>query len=336
MIQSLGVPSLRRLILVVEDNASVRSVIANALEFEGYETLQARNGKEALELLKRHIPSLILSDINMPQMDGLQFFQAVRQIPRLTAIPFVFLTSHSSSEDIQRGRELGVEDYLTKPIEPDALVRIINARLYRTAAVEAAQVGRAYLETVKVLANAIEGRDRYTRGHVERVTTYALWMAKALGWSSQHIRMLEFGARLHDIGKIVIPGRVLNKPGKLTDEEWQLMRSHTVEGAKMLRGIQHLRPTLPYVLYHHERWDGKGYPEGIGGKEIPIQGRLLALADVYDALTTTRSYHRARTHEEVVEIIRHETGKHFDPQLAPIFIEVMNRMRAKARKKQTA
>ena len=211
-------------------------------------------------------------------------------------------------------------------------MNIINARLYRTAAVEVAQVGQAYLDTVKVLANAIEGRDKYTRGHVDRVTMYAMWMAKALKWSTQHIRMLEFGARLHDIGKIVIPGSVLNKPEPLSDEEWDLMKKHTLAGAKILQEIPHLRGTLPYILYHHEKWDGSGYPKGLKGKEIPIQGRILALADVYDALTTARPYHKAKTHPEVVEMIAQDAGKHFDPQLAPAFIKIMNAKRAQAGK----
>jgi len=243
MDNSIGLPSLERLILVVEDSAQVRNIIAKSLEAEGYQTIQGKNGLEGIELLKEATPDLILSDINMPQMDGLEFFKTVRQNSEWTTIPFVFLTSHGSTEDIQRGRELGVEDYLTKPIESEDLVKIINARLYRTAAVEVAQVGQAYLDTVKVLANAIEGRDKYTRGHVDRVTMYALWMAKALQWSPQHIRMLEFGARLHDIGKIVIPGQVLNKPEPLSDEEWELMKKHTLAGAKMLQGISHLRGT---------------------------------------------------------------------------------------------
>ncbi|MBL7161478.1 MAG: response regulator [Anaerolineales bacterium] len=327
-----SVPTPDRLILVVEDSAQIRNVISKALEMEGYITRQGKNGLEGLELLKEATPDLILSDVNMPHMDGIEFFKAVRQNSQWTAIPFVFLTSHSTSEDIQRGRELGVEDYLTKPIDPDDLVRIINARLYRTAAVEVAQVGQAYLDTVKVLANAIESRDKYTRGHVERVTTYSLWMAKALKWPAQHIRTLEFGARLHDIGKIVIPGQVLNKPEPFTDEEWNLMKKHTIAGAKMLQEIPHLRGTLPYILYHHEKWDGSGYPKGLKAKKIPIQGRILALADVYDALTTARPYHRARTHEEVVKIIAEESGKHFDPQLVPVFIKIMNAKRAQATK----
>ncbi|MBC8505893.1 MAG: response regulator, partial [Chloroflexi bacterium] len=276
MIDSTNIPMQEKLILIVEDSTQIRMIITKALQAEGYATRQGRNGLDGLEQLKQAQPDLILSDINMPQMDGLEFFKAVRKNPRWVAIPFVFLTIHGTSEDIQRGRELGVEDYLTKPIEPEDLVNIINARLYRSTAVEVAQVGQAYLDTVKVLANAIEGRDKYTRGHVDRVTTYSLWMAKALKWSSQHIRMLEFGARLHDVGKIVIPGSVLNKPEPLTDQEWELMKKHTLAGAKMLQEIPHLRGTLPYVLYHHEKWDGTGYPKGLKGKDIPIQGRILA------------------------------------------------------------
>ena len=332
MIDSTNIPMQEKLILIVEDSTQIRMIITKALQAEGYATRQGRNGLDGLEQLKQAQPDLILSDINMPQMDGLEFFKAVRKNPRWVAIPFVFLTIHGTSEDIQRGRELGVEDYLTKPIEPEDLVNIINARLYRSTAVEVAQVGQAYLDTVKVLANAIEGRDKYTRGHVDRVTTYSLWMAKALKWSSQHIRMLEFGARLHDVGKIVIPGSVLNKPEPLTDQEWELMKKHTLAGAKMLQEIPHLRGTLPYVLYHHEKWDGTGYPKGLKGKDIPIQGRILALADVYDALTTARPYHEAKSHQEVIEIIAQDTGKHFDPQLVPVFVKIMNAMRAQAKK----
>jgi len=290
---------------------------------EAYAVQQAENGLEALKILQKTRPDLILSDINMPKMDGIQFYQEIRQHPEWTAIPFIFLTSSSSPEEIQRGRELGVEDYLVKPIEPDDLVRIIKARLYRTAEVEVARVGQAYLDTVKVLTNVIEGRDRYTRGHVERVSLYARWLAQELRWPPEHVRMLEFGARLHDIGKIIIPSAVLNKAGKLTGEEWEMMKKHTLAGGKMLEGITHLRGTLPYVLYHHERWDGTGYPKGLKESEIPIQGRVLALADVYDALTTERPYHPARPVPEVLRFIEMQSGQHFDPKLAPIFIKLI-------------
>ena len=200
---------------------------------------------------------------------------------------------------------------------------LLNARLLRAAEVQMAQIGMAYLETVNVLANTIEGRDPYTHGHVERVAAYARRVAQALGWTGEHLRMLEFGARLHDIGKIVIPDHVLKKPGKLSDDEWQLMQEHPVAGAKIMRGISHLHATLPYILYHHEKWDGSGYPNQIGGKEIPVEGRLLAIVDVFDALTTHRPYHPARSQTEVLQFLQANAGKHFDPQLVQVFVTVM-------------
>jgi putative two-component system response regulator len=317
-------PAFEHLILVVDDNQEIRDIITQSLELEGYATIQGENGLEGLDHLKSITPDLILSDINMPKMGGIEFFRNVRNNPSWTTIPFVFLTSHSTPEDIQKGRELGVEDYLTKPIETDNLVKIINARLYRVASVEVAQVGKAYLDTVKVLANAIESRDRYTRGHVERVTRYSLWMAQALKWPSQHIRMLEFGARLHDIGKILIPGSILNKPGHLNEKEWELMKKHPLVGAKMLQNIPHLKGTLPYILYHHEKWDGSGYPKGLMKKDIPIQGRILALADAYDAMASSRPYQKPRSHEETISVILTDSGSHFDPDLTPIFVKIMN------------
>ncbi|MEA3351597.1 MAG: response regulator [Chloroflexota bacterium] len=316
--------SLKKVILVVEDNAQVRSVISKALKLENYVTQQAKNGHKALEILKTIRPDLILSDINMPIMDGLEFNKRLSQKPQWSAIPFIFLTSNDAPEDIQRGRELGIEDYLTKPIESDELVRIIDARLYRSTEIKIAHIGQAYLDTVDTLANAIEERDKFTSGHVKRVTTYSLWMGKALNWPHQHLRALKFGAMLHDIGKIAIPDQVLNKTHSLTSAEWETMKKHPLLGAKILQGVSHLRDAIPYILYHHERWDGSGYPKGLSGKGIPVQGRVLALADSYDALTTTRSYHPARPHDEVIEFIKMKAGEYFDPQLVPIFIKIMN------------
>ncbi|MEW6718643.1 MAG: HD domain-containing phosphohydrolase [Chloroflexota bacterium] len=317
-------PSTQWNILVVEDSPEMLDILVCTLEIHKHIVYQAKNGKTALEVLEKTTPDLILSDINMPVMDGISFYKELRKIPHLTKVPFIFLTSDSAPEDIQRGRELGVEDYLTKPIDPMDLLQIVNARLLRSADIQLALVNQAYLETVTVLANSIEGRDAYTHGHVERVTTYATLLAEALRWPADQLRLLRFGSILHDLGKIIIPDRVLNKPGKLTDEEWRLMRQHSSAGAKILREISHLQNVIPYVLYHHERWDGSGYPESLKGKEIPIQGRVLALADVYDALTTTRPYHPARPHNEVVQFMRYQAGKHFDPGLVPVFIQVVS------------
>lgn len=269
------------------------------------------------------MPDLILSDINMPVMNGVEMYKVIRQNPKWTPIPFIFLTANDSPMEIQQGKALGVDDYLLKPIEGNDLIAILNAKLLRAAEVQLAQIGLAYLETVNVLANTIEGRDQYTHGHVERVAAYTRRMALVMGWSGEYLRLLEFGARLHDIGKIIIPDQVLNKPDKLTPEEWAIMQQHPVAGAKILQGISHLRPALPYILFHHEKWDGTGYPQKLGEKDIPIEGRLLAVADVYDALTTARPYHPARSPAEVMQFLQANAGKHFDATMVQVFVKAL-------------
>ncbi|MBS1249128.1 MAG: putative cyclic di-GMP phosphodiesterase [Chloroflexi bacterium] len=319
------IPVSQNSILIVDDNANVRRAISRSLQIENYATRQAANGKEALEMLTQYTPDLILSDINMPIMDGIEFFKAVRDNKEWSPIPFVLLTSAASPADVQKGRELGVEDYLTKPIDTNDLVAIINARLLRSSEVKVSHINQSYLETVTALANAIESRDNYTGGHVDRVTTYTIWLTQELLWPAEHIRFLEFGARLHDIGKVIVPDRILNKPGKLSPREWNLMRKHPAAGAKMLQGVSHLKDILPYIYHHHERWDGTGYPKGLKGKEISIGGRILAIADVYDALTTTRPYRPARPRKVVIQFLRLQAGKHFDPDLIPTFIKAIKK-----------
>lgn len=325
---TLEIPSPKRLVLVVEDNQQIRKVITRALTLEGYITQEANDGQEALTLINEIKPDLILSDINMPNLNGFDFYKQLRSSSRWDTIPFIFLTSSDSPALIQEGRELGVEDYIVKPIDYNTLAKIIGGRLYRTAEVEAAHTEKAYLETVKSLANAIEGRDKLARGHNNRVTTYALWVAQTLKWPKHHLRALEFGTRLHDIGKIAIPASTLNKPQSPSKDEWSLIKKHPLVGAKMIQGIHYLNAAVPYILYHHERWDGSGYPKGLSKQEIPIQGRLLAIVDSYDSLTTKRPYHPARGHEEVVQFLDEKAGQYFDPDLTRIFIKVIERYHA--------
>lgn len=316
-------PLKRKQILLVEDSYEIRLILATALTNENYEVHQAEHGEIALKILERIKPDLIISDINMPRMNGIQFYKALRLNKALTTVPFFFLSANNTPEDIQQGRELGVEDYITKPVDPKDFVALVNARLLRISQIEMAQMDLAYLETVNVLANVIEGRDPYTRGHVDRVANYARAMGEIMKWNPTAMRTLEFGARLHDIGKIVVPDQVLKKEGPLTDSEWVLMKSHAEAGAKILAPITHLRPTLPYVLFHHERWDGSGYPRGLKGKEIPVEGRLLAITDVFDALASARPYHPARPVNEVAHLIQTKAGVWFDPDLVPVFIQAL-------------
>ncbi len=310
-------------ILVVEGNENVRNAITKILQIENYQVLQAKNGYEALNALKKFTPDLILSDIQVSKTSGIELFSKIRDDIRLRAIPFIFLVGDNLENNYESIRELGVEDWITKPIDYAGLIRVINSRLLRAAEVKIAHIDQAYLETVEVLANAVEGRDRYTRGHIERVTTYAIWMVEELRWPSENMRILQFGARLHDIGKIIVPDQVLNKPGRLNSEEWNLMKKHPVAGAKILQKISHLEEAMPYILYHHEKWDGTGYPEGKRGREIPLGARILALADVFDAMTTGRPYRPAQSRELVLEYIAKESGNHFDPDLVPTFIQII-------------
>lgn len=319
------IPIASKRILVVENDSHTRETIAQVLEIEGNSVYQAKTGAAAIKFMQLMTPDLIISEFNMPDTSGLELYRTLRNNSKWVAVPFIFLTSQASPEDIQRGRELGVEDYLVKPIDPQSLVKIVNARLLRTAELQIALIDQAYLETVNVLANTIEGRDPYTHGHVERVANYAKGLAEALGWPVENLRLLAFGSRLHDIGKIIIPDQILKKSTRLNPEEWSLMRKHPSAGAKILRNINHLQAAEPYILYHHERWDGSGYPQGLKGRDIPLEGRLLAIADVYDALSTARPYHPALEKEEVFRFLNQQAGYLFDPDLVPIFIEVLSK-----------
>jgi len=312
-------------ILLVEEEDQERDRLTRLLEIEGYTVHPAHHADEALTVLSHITPDLILSAADLPSPRGTDFYHLIRENARWTSIPFIYMTSGDGADGVRRARELGVEDILAKPVDGDVLVKVISARLLRAAELQVALIDEAYLETVNVLANTIEGRDPYTHGHVERVAMYTRWLAEALHWPVEQLRRLEFGARLHDIGKIVVPDAILKKPGPLTEEEWTLMKQHTIAGAKILRNIRHLQDAIPYVLNHHERWDGGGYPYGLKGREIPMEGRLLAIADVYDALTTARPYHPARPQPEVIKFLRLRAGTQFDPDLVEIFIQVLEK-----------
>jgi putative nucleotidyltransferase with HDIG domain len=200
-------------------------------------------------------------------------------------------------------------------ISSKAASAIENSRLYD-------QLETAYLSTIRALANAVEARDCCTRGHTERVTHIAEVMARHMGWSEEQMKWLTIGATLHDIGKIGVPDCILNKPGPLDHEEYEVMRQHPEMGARMLDGIPFLKPILPYVLYHHERWDGSGYPRGLKVNEIPLEGRLLAIADTVDAVLSNRPYRKANTPEKAIEELTRFKGVQFDPVLTDMFIDL--------------
>ena len=309
-------------ILLVEDDDILRETARLALEESGYRVVSVANGQDALDVLDDLDPELILSDISMPKMDGFALLDAVRARREGATLPFLFITVHTDRESVTQARRLGVDDYLSKPFQLDELLEAVRIRLDRRHTALVLDTREAHIQTVRMLANVIEARDSHTGGHVDRVCRYALTLGRALGWSDERLVELEFGAFLHDIGKITIPKRILNKKGALTQGEKRLLRQHVLEGANMLSDICHLRNVIPYVLYHHEKWDGSGYPHGLAGKEIPIEGRLLAIVDVYDAMTSDRPYHTALPKETALDNMLQKRGIHFDPDLIDIFCQM--------------
>ena len=209
-----------------------------------------------------------------------------------------------------------------KVIASKAAYAISNSKLYD-------DLEKAYLSTIMALANAVEARDRYTSGHTVRVTYLAELMAKEFGWDEERMFILSMGCSLHDIGKIGVPDSILNKPGFLNQREMTIMRKHTELGARIVEGIDFLRPCLSYITAHHEWWDGSGYPSGLKDEEIPQEGRILAVADSFDAMVTDRPYRRSRSIEQAVQELVDFSGKQFDPAIVEIFLEALNKHREK-------
>ncbi len=275
-------------ILIVEDNDITRQGLQIILANGGYRTLTASDGIEALKLMEECKPDFILSDIAMPVMDGYEFYQNIRARPEWVTIPFIFLTARGGREEVYKGKMLGVEDYLVKPIDREELLATIRSRLSRSQELMLAQLSQAYQASLIMFSNAIELRDDYTRGHVERVMEYAVLLGRELGWNEQLINELKYGSILHDVGKIYIHEAILRRPGPLSPGDWEEMKLHPVVGAELIKNIEYLQYALPVIRHHHERWDGKGYPDGLVGEEIPLMARVVAVADALDAMTSPR------------------------------------------------
>ncbi len=308
------------LILVVEDDEMLSEGLRDWLQFVGYRVQLACNGREALERLDNAHPDIIISDIVMPEMNGYQLLETVRSRPQLNTIPFLFLTGRAQKSEVLIGKGLGVDDYITKPWGPEELLTAIRVKLKRTKDIAFTQLQRAYKDSLTVLANAIEARDAYTRGHVERVSSYSVMIAREMEMDDDEVDAVELGAILHDIGKIAVHESILTKPGELTPEEMSEMRKHPEIGVFMIKDIPYLVPATPIIKYHHERYDGKGYPEGLAGEDIPLHARIMAIADLFDALTTDRPYHEALSPQKAVAYIQNESGKHFDPKIVEVFV----------------
>ena len=332
---------MQKTIFVVDDNDTNLSMAEEALE-EQYRVMTLPSAAKMFVLLEKITPDLILLDIEMPEING---FDALRRLKTNTAyagIPVIFLTSMNDAATEVHGFQLGVVDFISKPFSAPVLLNRIKTHLSideiireRTAQIQKLQNGIIF-----VFADMVENRDDKTGGHVERTEYYIRIMAEAMmerGVYAESIRdmdleLLSLSARLHDVGKIAIPDRVLNKPDKLDDDEWQTMKTHTTEGEHVIDAmvartdnVEFLRHAKLFAGYHHERWDGTGYPYGLKDTKIPIQGRIMAIVDVYDALVSSRPYKKAFSEIETISIIKDGAGKHFDPYIMDVFLELTDR-----------
>ncbi len=313
---------MKEKILVVDDIRELRELAEAILKMQDYEVILAEDGKEALDIFDQSTPDLIVSDISMPEMNGFDFLEAVRSREEGAAVPFLFLSAYSQKENLSQARRLAVDDYLFKPFDAKELLNAVRVRLDRRQAVQLFDTREAHLQTILLMANVIEIRDPYTYNHIVRMREIAELFGKSLEWDVASLVILDFGAILHDIGKLVVPSKILKKKGSLLPEEWAIMRQHPEVGAKMLKDINHLKPATPFVLYHHEKWDGSGYPYGLSGENIPLEGRMIAIIDVYEALTSDRAYHKKYSKEYALKIIEGKSGIHFDPFLVKEFLKL--------------
>ncbi|MCL2260487.1 MAG: response regulator [Fibromonadales bacterium] len=342
----------RKTIFLVDDDVTNLAKGKSALA-EHYRVFTFASGERLLDMLGKNIPDLILLDIEMPEMNGYETIKLIKNKKETERIPVIFLTAKNDDSSELEGLSLGAIDYIAKPFSPPLLLKRIevhllvesqrqelinyNDHLQEMVAAKTKSVVKLQDAILKNMVELVEQRDYVTGGHIERTTHYLGVLLKAMqkyGLKTEIISNWDLdlvlqSAQLHDVGKIAIRDSVLQKPGRLTEEEFEEIKKHTIVGEKVIEKIKQNSDSQAFLEHagifaasHHEKWNGSGYPRGLKGEEIPLQGRLLAIADVYDALVSDRPYKKAFTHEEAVDIIVGGKGTHFDPVLADLFLKV--------------
>lgn len=345
-------------VLVVDDEPSLREVLRKMLERDGHDVREAEDGEDALIRLAEQPADLVISDIMMPKMDGLELVRRMKAEPLNSQIPVIILTAKGAAETRIEGYRLGVDDFLTKPfIREEIRIRVNRLLKIRDEKVslihqlfelglklsdqeEILKVAKREgligaprdfsqisLDVVSSLALALDARDHYTRGHSEWVARFSVKIARAMSCPEQDVSRLELAAKLHDIGKIGVRDSILRKPSTLTKEEFAAVQHHPVSSAEIIQPVGYLRDLVPAVLHHHERFDGKGYPDGLSGETIPLSSRIISVADSFEAMTSDRPYRKALTFADSVAEISRCMGTQFDPRVVEAFLTISSSLK---------
>ena len=345
-------------ILVVEDEVKARELLKRYLETKRHDVFLSHSGEDALEKVKSVKPDLILIDIQMPGIDGLEVVRRIRHRPDYGDVPIIMVTAMSRREDRILAVEVGANDFISKPVDLTELhvrtasllkmkyaqdaVKSYQADLEVKVAERTADLRKsleetvaaqqktydAHVDTLRRLAVAAEYKDKDTAEHIKRMNSYCAMLATSLHLSLEEAELLTLASTMHDVGKIGIPDDILLKPDKHTPEEWKIMKEHTIIGANILRDSPSklLQAGEKIALAHHEKWDGSGYPNGLAGEDIPLWGRICSIADVFDALTSERPYKKAFSNEKALNIMKEGRGKHFEPRLIDLFMENLDKI----------
>ena len=328
-------------VLVVDDEEFLRSIVRERLEIAGYSVEEASNGNEAMAMLESRGPyNVLLTDIRMPAMDGITLLGEWGK--RSPGTAGIVMSANAELDTAVHALKIGACDYITKPFNFDVLLITIENALrkkdlerqlddYRTNLEKKVKeqtdiINSMYVRSIDAMIKALEAKDFYTRGHSQRVTLYSMAIGEELGMTGRELEDLYRASVLHDLGKIGVREAVLNKPGKLSEGEFAEIVRHPGTAVRILEPIPFFRPLLPAILHHHERFDGKGYPSRLAGNNIPLASRIMAIADTFDAMTSTRAYRKALPISDAIAEIRRCSGTQFDPDIVPAFLACQSKI----------
>ena len=322
-------------VVVVDDDAIILKNANTVLSEAGFKVTCLKSGRLLLDYVARNNIDMLLLDIKMPDLDGFETMKLLRKWEKengMKEVPVIFFTANDDCDSETRGLSLGAMDFIRKPFVAEVLIlRVrhlldlirLQSDLHAEVERKTKEVEGLSLHVVETLADAIDAKDAYTKGHSGRVAEYSRKIAQRAGYTVERQEEIYMMGLLHDVGKIGVPDAVINKPGRLTDEEFEKIKAHPGRGAKILQNIEEMPQLAIGARWHHERFDGRGYPDGLSGEDIPEEARIIAVADAYDAMTSNRSYRDIIPQEVVKSELEKGSGTQFDPQFAAIMLEII-------------